>query len=121
MYRLDHLPALKTLTTSIEAEYYNLVRLGLRRLGNPLRVPLPGMGGLELYLADRQWVCLDREQETLPLLAWDRFHHPRLALHEPVSCRLRLYHPHASMLVSIVFEFAAPQLRERMARLRGAR
>ena len=58
--------ALRTMPKSIEASVYNHVRLALRRLGFPLRVPVPGHRGLEIILDDRIWLCVDANAEESP-------------------------------------------------------
>jgi hypothetical protein len=97
---LPNLPILKTLPLRMEAVHYNNVFLALRRLGDPLRLMLPGMRGFEMQLDHEAWVCLDRTSDNHPLLAWTGFRgNARSGLYEPVPCRLLLYHPYASLLM----------------------
>jgi len=98
---LDDIPALRIIRKTIEAARYNQVRLALRRLGNPLRVDLPGHRGLEIILHDRYWLCVDSYCNDLPVMAWTAFDTRRhnAALHEPVPCQLRLYHMHAGLVM----------------------
>jgi len=97
---LPNLPILKSLPLRMEAVHYNNVFLALHRLGNPLRLMLPGMRGFEMQLDREAWVCLDRTSDNHPLLAWTGFRgNARSGLYEPVPCRLLLYHPYASLLM----------------------
>ena len=97
---LPDLPILKALPLRMEAVHYNNVLLALRRLGDPMRLMLPGMGGFEVHLSREAWVCFDRTSDNHPLLAWTGFRaNMRCGLYEPVPCRLLLYHPYASILM----------------------
>ncbi len=93
-------PPMRSFPKTIAARYYNRVRLALLRLGNPLRVPMNALGQADIILSDEEWRCVDRSRDDLPLLAWTDFQvQGRDALHEPVSCTLRLYHSHAGILM----------------------
>ena len=97
---LPDLPILKSLPLRMEAVHYNNVFLALRRLGDPLRLMLPGLRSFEVYLDRDTWVCFERTREHQPLLAWTSFRgNARSGLYEPVPCRLLLYHPYASLLM----------------------
>lgn len=97
---LPNMPVLKTLPLRMEAVHYNNVFLALRRLGDPLRLMLPGLRGFEVLLDRETWVCFDRTSDNHPLLAWTSFRgNARSGLYEPVPCRLLLYHPYAALLM----------------------
>ncbi len=97
---LPDLPILKSLPLRMEAVHYNNVFLALRRLGEPLKLMLPGLRSFEVYLDRDAWVCFERTSEHPPLLAWTGFRgNARNGLYEPVPCRLLLYHPYASQLM----------------------
>jgi hypothetical protein len=92
-------PALRIQPKRVDARYYNRVRLALLRLGSPLRFELPEVGEADIVLTAEEWYCVDRARDDLPLMAWSDFQvRGRDALHEPVRCRLDLYHTHAGML-----------------------
>lgn len=96
---------IRTLPKVMQAVYYNRARLALLRLGNPLRLELPGLHGIDVILDDSAWMAVDRNQIDMPLLAWTDFDaRRRSALHQPVSCRLHLYHFHAGLLMSDVLD-----------------
>lgn len=94
---------MRSLPKSVDAKYYNRVRLALLRLANPLRVSLDELGDADMILEDGVWLCVDRSRDDLPLLAWKDFERKdRAALHQPIECTLHLYHAHAGMLMGRV-------------------
>jgi hypothetical protein len=107
-------PPLRTFPKRLEAAYYNRVRVALRRFGNPLRVALPEHNGLHAILEDAAWVCVDSTRNDLPVLAWLGFANRRERLHEPVDCRLELYHCRAGLIMSTALEALDRSLRERL-------
>jgi len=107
---------LRTLSKQVDAACYNQVRIALRRLQRPLRVALSRHRGLDLLLDEDGWLCVDAARNDLPVLAWHGFDtHGRSALHEPVVCRLDLYHIHAGLVMGTVLEDLERILRERLA------
>jgi hypothetical protein len=114
-------PPLRSLPKRLEAAYYNRVRLALRRLGRPLRVALPRHRGLEAILDNDAWVCVDTTRDDLPVLAWRAFgNRGRESLHEPVDCRLDLYHWHAGLIMGTALEALDTALRARLMLLSTA-
>jgi hypothetical protein len=112
---------LRSLPKRLEAVCYNRVRLALRRLGRPLRVPLPRHRGLEAILDNDAWVCVDTTRDDLPVLAWRAFGtQGRGGLHEPVDCRLDLYHFHAGLVMGSALDALDTALRELLAPPAGA-
>ncbi|MGB7932444.1 MAG: hypothetical protein WCH04_09495 [Gammaproteobacteria bacterium] len=102
---LREFPPLRSLPKRLEAAYYNRVRLALSRLGCPLRVALPQHRGLEAILDNDVWVCVDTMRDDLPVLAWRAFGtRGRTSLHEPVDCRLDLYHWHAGLIMGTALD-----------------
>lgn len=112
--RLDEVPVLKTVPTTVPAHHFNRLRLALLRLGDPLRLELPRLRHLDLLLGRDAWVCVDRTLYDLPVVAWTDFQHGRSALHEPVPCVMRLYHAHAEVVVPILFAEVEKVLKKRM-------
>lgn len=93
------IPVLSVRSKSVEARYYNRVRLALMRLKGPLRFALVGVGKADILLTEEVWLCVDRSRDDLPLMAWTDFEaRGRSTLHEPVRCKLRYFHVHAGML-----------------------
>ena len=107
---------MRSLPKRMEAVYYNRVRLALGRLGRPLRVPLLIHRGLDAILDDETWLCVDATRDDLPMLAWRAFAaRGRESLHEPVECRLELYHCHAGLLMGPALELLDAALCARLA------
>ena len=101
--RIDDIPKLSTEPVSISASHYNQVRLGILRLENPLRIPLPRLRGMDIIINDKAWVCVDRTLYDLPVLAWTDFEvSHRDSLHTPVRCQLNFYHIEADLISETV-------------------
>ncbi len=97
--RLDDIPVYAQRPDRVDARLYNLWRRARQRASAPLRLPLPGLAGLELVLEEHAWVCVDTHQNNVPVLAWVDFKTgDRSALHTPVECSLNHYHFAASRL-----------------------
>ena len=94
----DRMPY-QILKTSLSAQDFNAIRLGIIRLGSPLSFNLGEIKGLRCILDDHAWVFVDRFVDDMPLLAWTNFE-SRSGLNETISCELRLYHFKADMLVN---------------------
>lgn len=105
--RLDDIPSLREIPSVVQASHFNTVRLALLRLGKPLRVELEGLRHLDMLFDDDTWVCVDRNLNDLPIVAWTEFRKEnRTALNEPVHCRLRLFHAHAGIILNRALEIA---------------
>lgn len=116
--RLSDTPILKTVSSNVEAVYYNRVRLALARLEKPLRIELINLRGLDIVLDDDIWVCVDRTLNDLPIFAWTGFQHSsRRNLLEPVSCKLRFYHNHADLICGTVLDLIHRNLENRLSNL----
>ena len=94
------------------AACYNQVRLALRRLGNPLRIKLVRHRGLTMILTDECWTCVDSLSD-LTIMEWVAFAGHRSGLHDPVNCRLRLYHLHAGLIMGTVLDDLEQVLKHR--------
>ena len=114
--RLTELPVWERRADAIEGHVFNHARLALKRLGNPSRLSLEGLRGLDLVIEDQIWVCVDRALQDRPVLAWSAFTHAgRLALHAPIRCELRIYHTHASVIRARILEIMERTIVERLA------
>lgn len=117
-FSIDHIPALHSETSSIDAPVYNRIRLGLLRAELPLRLALTGLRGMDMVLDHDTWICLDRTFYDLPVLAWTGFEPTaRTSLQDPVACRILYYHVHADFIVHSVLSATMHALRERAAHL----
>ncbi len=117
--RIRDLAPLRSIPKTVDACYYNRVRLALKRLGNPLEVELDGrLRQSDMLLTDREWLCVDRARDDLPLLAWTDFAiKERDALHAPVRCTLHLYHAHAGLLMGRALPVLDRVLQQRLAKV----
>jgi len=103
--RLADLPIFERRLDAIDGHFFNHARLALRRLGNPTRLSLEGLRGLDFIIEDHVWVCVDRTLNDIPVLAWVNFNTSgRSSLHGPVHCELRFYHCHAGVIRARVLE-----------------
>ncbi len=115
MNRLNDVPPLKVLSATVEARYFNRVRLALVRLGCPLRLQLPALRHLDIVLDRQVWILVDRDLADLPVAAWTEFSASRHTLHVPVPCRLRIYHQHAEQILPTVLSETDARLAERLS------
>lgn len=105
---------IRTLLKTIEASCYNRVLLALARLGEPLEVELPALR-MSIRAERRVWVGRSLIND-IPLMAWLEFQAADRGLHEPVPCRLHLYHFHAGLLAGHAPQCLAAALEARLAR-----
>ncbi len=113
--RLEDVPIIKIKPTTVKAEVFNRIRLGLLRLENPLRLPLAGLRGMDMILSDNSWVCVDRSLYDLPVLAWTNLNSSeRDALHAPVTAQLNFYHIHANVIAETVLSTSYRILMDRL-------
>ncbi len=114
--RLQDVPRMKWGDSTISAQRYNRVRLGLLRFKNPMRIDT-GLRDIDIILEDKVWYCVDRSMHDLPICAWDGFK-PRQTLHEPISCQLSFYHAHADKILEKVLTAVDHYLEEQLAKIR---
>jgi hypothetical protein len=120
-WRLDNIPIFELTDTAVPAADFNLVQTALRRLGEPIEIPLSGLRNLKLILDREAWIVVDGAMNDIPILAWTDFQSEgRSALHEPVNCRLKTYHQHASVILGPVTEFMEQELAKRLAERQSA-
>ncbi len=97
--RIDQIPVYETRQVILRAQDYNLVKIALKRISNPLRFEIPNLRTLDFILEDDLWVIVDRSLNDIPVMAWNDFNdHPRTSLHENILCQKRIYHTHAHMI-----------------------
>lgn len=106
MYRrLDEVPVFESREGQLPASYYNDVQVALKRLGEELRFPIPRLKHLDLILQKDAWIIVDRVLNDVPVVAWSDFNTAhRSSLHEPIPCRIRLYHALGSMIMARTLE-----------------
>lgn len=109
--RHDELPVYAYLQSSVEASFYNHVQLAFKRLGKELRLQIPGLKTLDLILQADAWIIVDRAFNDMPVVAWADFEgSDRAGLHQPVACRIRLFHANGGMILKRVLEAMDEQL-----------
>lgn len=97
--RFGKLPIIKAATYSVNAAYYNRIRIALLRLEKPIRIELVNLGSLDMLLDDTEWLCVDKNLGDLPTVAWTDFKTGmRNSLNEPVTCQIRHYNDHADLV-----------------------
>ncbi len=112
---IDKLSSAHTLQKVIDPADYNRIRLALRRIGTPLRLTLENMRCLDVILDDEYWICIDTCAHERPVMAWTSFQiSERSALHESVTCELRLYHVHGGLVMGEVMENIGHELQQRL-------
>jgi hypothetical protein len=102
--RHDEVPVYEQRGGMVDATFYNHVQVALKRIGKYLRMPIPGLRTLDLILQHDAWIVVDRALNDLPVAAWSDFHREGSALHLPVTCRIRLYHGNAGMILKRVLQ-----------------
>jgi hypothetical protein len=113
--RLDKIPVFETRQCEIGAEHFNLVQVALKRLGSPLRLELPKLRTLDLFLDNEAWVVVDRALNDIPVLAWVEFDtRGRADISQPIPCQRRSYHTHALVIMDKVLEAMHLLLGERL-------
>lgn len=113
--RIDKMLAVHTLQKVIDPADYNRIRLALRRMGTPLRLTLEDMRCLDVILEEKYWLCIDTCANERPIMAWTSFQtSERSALHEAVTCELRLYHVHSGLVMGEVMENIGKELQQRL-------
>jgi len=96
---LNQYTPLRIQPRELAKEDYNIVRLGILRLGRPLDLEIEDINGLRCILDDHAWIFIDPYINDMPLLAWTNFK-PRDSINASIACELRLYHIHAGLLIS---------------------
>lgn len=98
--RLGNIPILELRDSQIDALYYNHVQVALKRLGSSIRYRIPKLKHLDLILESDAWIIVDRVLNDVPVAAWTDFEtQSRANLHQPIACKLRLYHANAQMIL----------------------
>ena len=101
--RYSKLPIIKAATYSINASYYNRIRIALLRSEKPIRIELVNLSSLDMIIDETEWVCVDKNLSDLPTVAWTDFKTSmRNGLHEPVACQIRHYNDHTDLVCETV-------------------
>lgn len=115
MSRVGEVPVYEQRDDKVDAKVYNLWRRAKLHFGSPIRIAVPGLAGMVMILEENEWVCADRTQDDLPVLAWVEFEDKgRDSLHTPVRCKLNYYHFMASKVRRIALEQTEKILQKRL-------
>jgi len=84
---------------SIQASLYNTIRLGLLRIANPLTLILEQQPNIKYYLYTNKWIIVDLISNEFPLVVWRDFERENRGIHQPVNCKVHVYHVMAGRLM----------------------
>jgi hypothetical protein len=113
--RLDDVPVYEYRSVHLDAHYYNDVQVALKRLGETIRFPIPKLKHLDLILEKDAWIIVDRAFNDVPVAAWTDFQvQHRSSLHEPIDCKIRLFHANANLILEQTLEVMMDLLREQL-------
>jgi len=114
---LDNLPCYSRYRAKIEAPVYNRIKLAQIRGGkgklHTLRFQLKELRHLDLIIDDETWICVDRDQNDIPIIAWLNFQtQHRQELHKPIDCEVYSYHAYADMIEQRVLNYTMRYLEQ---------
>lgn len=114
--RYREVPVFQYCDSELGATHFNHVQIAFKRLGEGIRLTIPGLKHLDLILQKDAWIIVDRVLNDVPVVAWTDFEtHHRTNLHEPIRCRLRFYHAHASLILERTLEAMELLLGEKLS------
>ena len=103
--RLEDIPVFKLIDSKVNAVHFNHVQIALKRLGYSIRYRIPKLKHLDLILEKDAWIIVDRVLNDIPIAAWTDFQSShRTGLHNPVICKLKLYHKDAHLILNRTLE-----------------
>jgi hypothetical protein len=116
--RLEDIPVYEFRDGTVDARYFNRVQIALHRLGESIRFAIPKLKHLDLILEPHTWIIVDRVLNDIPVAAWTGFESgQRDNLHQPVRCRIQLYHANADMVLARTLEAMETLLGEQLSQL----
>jgi len=114
--RLDDMPVYELRDGTISALHFNHVQVALKRIGDSIRYPIPKLKHLDLILEKDAWIIVDRVLNDIPIAAWTDFNNEhRNDLHQPIPCKLRLYHANANLILDRTLDAMELLLGEELA------
>lgn len=103
--RLQDIPVFEHRATHIDAGHFNHVQLAMKKLGDSIRFPIPKLKHLDLILEKDAWIIVDHVLNDIPVAAWTAFEtRHRDNLHQPIPCRLQIYHANADLILARTLE-----------------
>ena len=116
--RLQDIPVYEFREGSVDARYFNRVQVALHRLGESIRFAIPKLKHLDLILEPQAWIIVDRVLNDIPVAAWTEFNtEHRDNLHQPVACRIQLYHANAGLILERTLASMETLLGEQLSQL----
>ncbi len=113
--QLNDIPRYSSDKIEIDADTYNCIRIALLRIGKQIRFSLPGLRTLEMCLDEETWICVDHDQNDIPIIAWLNFTtEHRENLHQPIVCEVYYYHTHATTVEERVLNLTVDILDKKM-------
>lgn len=94
-----HIQPFRIFEHQLQAPLYNTIRLGVLRIANPLIFSPPELRNIKCYLFDDKWVCVDVISNEFPLVVWRDFKTNERGIHEPVVCKIHVYHAMAGRVM----------------------
>ena len=82
----------RILDHQLTAALYNKIKLGLIRIQSPLIITPKKLRNVKCYLYNDKWICVDLITNEFPLVVWRDFKVSQRGIHEPVSCKVHIYH-----------------------------
>lgn len=76
----------------MQASLYNNIRLGILRIANPLIITPQSLKNTRCYLYNDKWICVDLVMQEYPLVVWRDFKTQNRGIHEPIECKMHVYH-----------------------------
>ncbi|KPJ92800.1 MAG: hypothetical protein AMJ53_08670 [Gammaproteobacteria bacterium SG8_11] len=114
--RLNDIPVYESRCAQVNAMHFNHVQIALKKLGESIRLPIPKLKHLDLIVEKEAWIIVDRVLNDIPIAAWTDFQSEhRSNLHEPIACRLQLYHANADLILERTLEAMEMLLGEQLA------
>lgn len=121
--KLENLPCYSQYRAKLDAPVYNCIKLAQLRHGkgraHALRLQLAELRHLDLIIDDETWICVDRDQNDIPILAWLNFDtQHRQELHKAIACDIYSYHAYAEMIEQRVLKYAVKYLQQSLQQAR---
>jgi hypothetical protein len=114
--RLKDIPVFEFRDTQVNAGHFNHVQAALKTLGDSIRLTIPKLKHLDLILEKEAWIIVDHVLNDIPVAAWTDFQvQHRDNLHQPIQCRLQLYHANADLILERTLEAMEMLLGEQLA------
>ena len=101
--------------SKIQAKQYNTIRLGMLRIDNPLVVTPSEVQNIKCYLFNDKWICVDMSSNEFPLAVWRDFNNFGRAIHDPVTCKVHIFHVMAGRIVGTVLYSLENIINKRLA------